>query len=98
MAPNAACAYAAEFDGSGIARFSPSIIGGGVCVVHARRSDSEAGVTSFVMPGGRGRPPGFHHVSSVELPPMRIVGAPLPRAASVCTSRAKIGLGRVAPR
>ncbi len=97
-APAIAAPKAAAFAGSCSARLSPSIIGVRVSDVHCRRTASHAGVTSVTTPPGRGAAVGFHHVWSVELPPMRIVGAPLPGAASVCMRRAKIGFGRVPPR
>ena len=94
-APAAAAAYALALAGSCRARLSPSIIGVRVSVVHWPRTASHAGVRSVTTPGGFGAPAGFHHVWSVELPPMRIVGAPLPGAASV---RIKLREDRVGPR
>jgi hypothetical protein len=53
---------------------------------------SQSGVTSVAIVTGRGAPAGFHHVSSVELPPKRSVGGPCPPAPRVRTRRAKISL------
>src|SRR3712207_7286950 len=44
----------------------------------AARWASHGGSMSVVIPGGRGNPPGFHQVWSVESPPKRNVGGPLP--------------------
>ena len=73
------------------------MIGVRVRPAHWARTLNQAGVTSVATPAGRGAAPGFHHVSSVELPPTRMVGEPFPPAASVCTSWAKIGFGRLPP-
>src|SRR5687767_10021175 len=90
-AARAAPAIAAACAGSFRPMFRPRTSGVFVTPYQAARWASHGWVMSVVMPGGRGAPAGFHHVWSVESPPKRSVGGPLPARDRVETRVEKIG-------